>query len=92
MGKKKRKGGKNTTATLFKLVRLGALVAPAAYIAVQPWDTKFKVRIGMKRYTGFDIETGEWHAGDLLKGWGPYLGAVVATYGIPKIAGIIRRL
>lgn len=88
----RRRGGKNTTATLYKLVRLGALVAPAAYQMTRSIPTEDKIRGIVQAYTGYNWTEGNWHAHRLLEGWGPYLGAVVTTYGIPKIAGIIRRL
>jgi len=80
------------TRTAFKLIRLGALVAPAGYIAVQPWTMEGKVSRGLSWYTGFDISTGTFHFDRLMKGWGPYLGAMLTTYGIPKIAGILRKI
>lgn len=87
-----RRRGKNPTATLYKLVRLGALVAPGLFVAVGPGTARSKVMSAGRMYTGFDIRDGSFHAHDLLKGWGPFLGAVVLTYGIPKIGGIIRRI
>ena len=90
--KKKRRGGKSLATTVMKWVRVGALAGPGIYVATQPWTLEQKARVALKWYSGFNIENGTFNLGDLAKGWGPYLGAVLATYGIPKLAGIIRRL
>ena len=91
--RKRRRGGKSLTQQAFKWIRIGALVAPAAQELVFGADTMpGKIRHTLRRYTGYDYFAGTWDAGALLEGWGPYLGAVLATYGIPKIASILRRL
>lgn len=93
MGKKKGKGGgKSPTRTLFKLVRLGALVAPAIYDLARPVSTEEKIHALMVRYSGYDNKQNKWVPHRMLEGWGPYLGACLATYGIPKLVSIIRRL
>ncbi|GAG60121.1 unnamed protein product, partial [marine sediment metagenome] len=46
----------------------------------------------MKAYTGFNMQTGVFNGADLMKGWLPFLAATAMTYGIPKIAGMIRGL
>lgn len=93
MAKKKRRSGKSMTRTAFKLIRLGALVAPAIGVGMRTdLNGEQKFRVGIQYYTGYDYRTGTWNPSNLLRGWGAYLGAVVATYGIPKIASILRRL
>lgn len=94
VGKKKRRsGGKNMTQTVFKLVRWGALAAPGISAAVAPGlSAEQKLHRAVAWYTGYYIPTGEWKAEHLAKGWLPYLGAVLTTYGIPKITSIIRRM
>lgn len=93
MGKKNRKRGKNLQATLFRLIRLGALVAPAAYTALEHKDDMYwAVEHGVYRYTGWSGARGKWEPKGLLEGWGPFLGACLATYGIPKLVSFIRRL
>ena len=87
-----RKMGKNTTQTLFKLVRLGALVAPAVGHFATPQPMKDKIRYTVMSYTGYDTQDKVMRWEWLASGWAPYLGAVLATYGIPKIAGILRML
>lgn len=96
--KKKRKGGKNLQATIFKFLRLGALAAPGAIYATQPLALDQKLNEIFRVYTGVNIKHSiqsnevQFDLKRLLMGWGPFLGATLATYGIPKIAGIIRRL
>jgi len=92
LAKKKRRGGKSITRTAFKLIRLGALVAPAAARAMESTSPDEKVKRAILDYTGFNIGAGQWQPENLLRGWGPYLGACLTTYGIPKLTSIIRRL
>lgn len=90
--KKRSRGGKSPTRTLFKLVRLGALAAPAIHTLAVGGSTEQKIENLVWQYTGYSLQRGTWEGHALLHGWGPYLGAVLTTYGIPKIAGIIRKL
>lgn len=93
--RKKRRGGggRNITGKVFKWIRIGALAAPMAARILDP-DTagKEKVERIIQDYTGFNVNDQEFRFEYLAKGWLPYLGAVAATYGIPKIASILRRL
>jgi len=77
-----------------KWMRVGALVGPAAYAVMNPHggDKRYIPVDILKYYSGYNIETGQFHFEDLAKGWGPYLAATLVTYGIPKLAGIIRKL
>jgi len=92
--RKKRRGGggKSLTRTAFKLIRIGALVAPAAHYAMITASPENKIRYGLRAYTGYDMTTGSWDFGRLAEGWGAFLGACLATYGIPKITSILRKL
>ena len=92
MGKKRRRGGKSMTRTAFKLIRLGALVAPAAHVLMTHRTTVDKINGLALRYFGFSTKTGEFHPEFLAQGWGPYILANLATHGIPKLTSIIRRL
>jgi len=91
--RRNRGGGNSIQRTAFKWIRIGALAAPAivefAFGADTPSGKAFHT---IRRYTGFDFYTKTWDITNLIEGWGPYLGAVLTTYGIPKIAGILRRL
>ena len=78
------------TQKIMKYVRLAALAAPAAFVAMGTATPQEKIRIGLQRYTGFNMLNGTFDFKELAKGWGPYVGAVVTTYGIPKLAGLIR--
>jgi len=90
--RKRRRSGKSITQQAFKWIRVGALVAPEVAEIMQYGLTRGAMRTIISNKTGFNIDTKTWDASQLLKGWGPYLGAVIATYGIPKLAGILRRL
>lgn len=93
MGKRKRRrGGKSMTRTAFKLIRLGALAAPALIELTRSGPMDQKIRRAFTRYTGYDVDTGQFHPEYLAIGWGPYLMACLTTYGIPKVTSIIRRL
>jgi len=92
---KVRKVGKNgfNTQKIMKYVRLAALAAPAAITAINPNQTpESKVKEIMHKYTGFNMNTGKFDAAALMQGWAPFAAATVVTYGIPKLAGIIRGL
>lgn len=91
--RKKKKGGKSTTRTLYKLLRMGAFAAPALVTATRAdLNTSDKIKTVFADYTGYNLHTGEWHGHRLLHGWGAYIGACAATYGIPKAIGLLRRL
>ena len=83
-------GGFNTQK-IFKLVRMAALVMPAAGIAMSGDSTANKISNIKRDYFGIEPD-GRVNLGALAKGWGPYLMAIGVTYGIPKLAGIIRGL
>ena len=91
---KVRKVGKSgfNTQKIMKYVRLAALGAPAAAIAMGAGTPEQKIRSGIVRYTGFNMDTGEFSFASLAKGWTPFAAATAVTYGIPKLAGIIRGL
>jgi len=95
MGKRKNRGnkGNHLQATAFKFIRLGALVMPAAVEFLYGADTpQGKMFHTIRRYTGYDFYNRRFDFGSLAEGWGPYLGAVLTTYGIPKISKIIRSI
>jgi len=85
-------GGKNLQGTVFKWIRIGALVAPGVYAAMQGGTWQERLSYALAKYTGYEAWNGQFNAGQLVEGYGPFLAATLATYGIPKIAGIIRRL
>jgi len=79
--------------TVFKFLKIGALVAPAAYAWLatsgSPQDKLTQV---MARYTGFNMNDGTFNFNSLIAGWGPYLATSLIGVGIQKATGIIRRL
>lgn len=90
--RKRRGGGKSIARTAMKWIRVGALVANPVRIAMINASWEDKVTWIFQDYTGFNIQDGSFEAGRLAKGWGPYALACLTTYGIPKLASIIRRL
>lgn len=78
--------------TVFKFIRIGAFFS-SGLIRYDQVGGSTPARIGkvIGSYGGLDTD-GNFKWGLLAKMWAPYLGAVFATYGIPKLAGIIRRL
>jgi len=90
--KNRRGGGKSLQTTVFKWLRIAALVGPGAYQAIKWPKLEDKARQVLIRYTGYDMETGQFALKYLAEGYGPFLMTVLATYGIPKIAGIIRKI
>jgi len=96
LAKKKNKGGgKSFSRTAFKLIRLAALLAPGISAAVnESYDTRTKVRVAMRRYTGYDPQH---HGGTfkfewLAEGYTPFIAASAVTYLVPKITGLIRKI
>ena len=77
---------------IMKFVRLAALAAPVIGQAVRQDSLENKAMHVMRAYTGVNIQTGQFSGAALVAGWTPYLASVLATYGIPKVAGIIRGL
>ena len=89
--RKGRGGGKSLQRTIFKWLRVGALVAPGVIRAAAqgPWDKK--LHAGVLGYAGINMD-GKFDSRVLLNCWTPFLAVTAMTYGIPKIANILRRL
>ena len=90
-GGRRKMGGFNSQK-IMKYIRLVALGAPVATALMSPADNAEKVDMVIRNYTGYSPKYGNFHAERLAAGWAPYLASVVTTYGIPKLAGIIRGL
>jgi hypothetical protein len=92
--RKKRRGGKSITNTVFKWIRVGALVGPGVGQALRWKDAGPETMVDqvLRVYTGYDFQSGQWQWSWLAEGWTPYLASVLATKGIQKISGILRRL
>ncbi|GAG75518.1 unnamed protein product [marine sediment metagenome] len=89
MGKKK---GFINQAKIFSLLRTGALAMPAVLIATTPGLTnEQKIQRGITHYTGWHFQRQKWDFEEMKKGWMPFVGASLATIGIPKILSMIRR-
>jgi len=89
--RKKRRSGKSITRTAFKFIRIGALAAPGLIRASSQTEPSKMLQAGFGCYGGFNLD-GNFDWGLLTKTWSPYLATCLATYGIPKLVGIIRKL
>lgn len=92
MGKKNqpKRNGFNTQK-IFKYVRFGALVLPAATTALGPGTFAQKATVIKRDYFGVGAD-GKFVYQNLARGWMPFVAASLITYGIPKLMGMIRRL
>lgn len=89
--KKKGKRGRSWLPTIFKFIRLGSLVGTGLFkFSQMTGSTLDKAGRTLTAYGGWDGR--KFNAGLLAEMWLPYLGACLATYGIPKLVSLIRRL
>jgi len=85
-------GGKSIMRTAFKFIRLGALLAPGAiHYSRSTGDPIKRVGRALMAYGGVELD-GRFNFDLLARMWSPFLATCAATYGIPKIAGIIRKI
>ena len=77
---------------LMKFVRVGALVAPAAYCFMKEPEWSNKIGRSISLYTGYSVYDGKFRFEDLLRGWTPFVATSLVTYGIQKLSGVIRRI
>jgi len=92
-GRKKtvaKRGGFNQQR-VFKIVRLAALALPAVGIAMSGASTANKISQAKREYFGIAPD-GRLDLASLAKGWGPFALSIALTYGIPKMAGLLRGL
>ncbi len=80
------------TQTVMRLARVAALVGPAAGIALGTGSARAKIRDALIAYTGYNIDNGSFNLARLGQGWLPFISTSLATVGISKLSGIIRRL
>lgn len=94
MAKKRRsRRGFLNTSTLMKFIRIGALVAPAAAIAMDAsLSPQRKLNQGLAAYTGYNPGTRQFSFMNLAQGWLPFVATSLVTKGISKLMGIIRRI
>lgn len=76
-----------STRTVFRLIRLGALAAPG----LMAYQKNKNIGRSFGYYAGID-DDGKFRWKVVAYAWTPYLAATLITYGIPKLAGILRRL
>ncbi|MFQ6116227.1 MAG: hypothetical protein ACE5NG_19365 [bacterium] len=91
--KKRRKRRGFGVRNAFKFIRLGALALGGASAAIQYKDPKYMLANGLGAYAGVQVqENGIFFNFERFKmAWLPYLLSVVATVGISKLSGLLRR-
>jgi len=87
-----RKMGKSLQQTVFKWIRVAGLLAPVGRAFVEGGSPAHMANTAISRWTGYSFEEGIFRWEHLVEGWSPFVAACLATYGIPKLVGIIRRL
>ena len=94
--RKRRRGGKSMTRTAFKFIRLGALAGPAIARYAESDGAGMgqfgKLADALCSYGGWSIGHRRFEADLFARAWTPFVLACAATYGIPKLVSIIRRL
>jgi hypothetical protein len=90
--RKRRGGGKSGTRGIFKVLRLGSLLAPAAAAAMMSGSGHDKLEAGLSWYTGWSLKQQNFRLSRMKNGWLPFLATCAVTYIAPKINGLIRRL
>ena len=91
--KKRRRRSGFSTASMFKYLRLAALLAPAAHSALRPGvSAKDKVADAIEKYSGYNLGNNTFSWAKLGSGWLPIIATSLVTVGVSKINGIIRRL
>jgi len=88
MGRK----GKSFVQTAYKLIPALALAAPGLSAAFGTGNTKYKVTTAVKYYTGYNMDLKMFIWSDFAVGWTPFVAASLATKGIQKLNGLIRRI
>ena len=89
--KKKRRSSGFNQQKIFKLVRMAALGIPAAGTLMSGATMDQKINQLKSDYFGVN-ELGQFELHRLGRGWTPFLASIGVTYGIPKLAGILRGL
>ena len=92
-GGKSRMGKRNgfNTQKIFKYLRMGALAMPAAQTIIGPGTPAQKLVVLKRDYMGVGTD-GVWRPEYMAKGWMPFIGTSLVTYGIPKVMALIRGL
>jgi hypothetical protein len=92
MAKKKRtsRRGGISSAKIFSSLRMLALVAPAAGVALGGGTGSDKVARGLEQYTGYNTATQSFNMAALKNGWSAFIAASVITAGVPKLNKLIK--
>jgi len=93
MAKKRRRRSGFNYQSIFKLIKIGALVGPAIGEALRWKDQPEEILPqGLRLYTGYYYPRGEFRVEWLMQGWTPFIVASIMGAIVPKITGLIRRL
>lgn len=90
--KKRRRRGGSIVQTAFKFIRLGALIGPGIAESTNYSEPLDKVAGALLSYSGYSHKNKQFFWDLFAKAWTPYLLASMATYGIPKLTGFIRKI
>jgi hypothetical protein len=93
MARRKRRSRRSFlgSSTIFKFIRLGALIAPAIYRYNLAGGGAHGVRRAFESFAGID-HNGKFNTGILAASWLPFIMTNLVTHGIGKLNGIIRRI
>jgi hypothetical protein len=96
MARKRRRSRRSFlgSSTIFKFIRLGALIAPAIYRYQSAAASKgpgYGIRRVFESFAGIDWN-GKFSPGILASMWLPFIMTNLVTHGIGKLNGIIRRI
>lgn len=78
------------TNKIFSLIRQLALVAPAISVATSGGTPQDKISHAISLYTGYSISQNNFDASRLMKGWGGFISASLATKLIPAVNKLIK--
>jgi hypothetical protein len=77
---------------IYGLMRKGALILPAAGIALGPGTPQQKANLASRAYFAYDLQTRQVKLEWAKEGWVPFLVANVLTRVVPKVGNFIRGL
>lgn len=90
--KKKGRSRRNgiSQSKIFSTIRMLALIAPAAGVALGGGSGEDKVARGLEQYTGYNTATQSFNMAALKNGWSAFVAATAITAGIPKLNKLIK--
>lgn len=75
------------------VLQMGAFFAPAAATALRTdLDGRTKVVDAFRKYSGYNMDSGQFEWSWLAEGWMPYIATRLVSEGVAKLFGILRGL